>query len=152
MNTKIKNLTGCTRVKGRDIPVTLAGWLEQNVRLIRSSVFFWPRFSSARQSFRNPFSAFPVGEWQTGQKGIGTCLKVLRNLRESCHGKRVPTPFDIAEGLRMDAEQLGEAFLGQTRANARVTNISPNNSQWIALWHGPFSGDSIIVDIEHAPT
>jgi hypothetical protein len=152
MRTKINNLMGRPRVKVRDIPVVSAGWQEQNATLIRSSPFFWPRFSPPCQCLLDPFTAFPVRDWQIGQKSIGACLKILRNLRESRHRKRVPASFDIAEGLPVNTEQFGEAFLGKTRTDACGTNISPNDSQWITIWHAPFSGDSIIVDIEHAPT
>ena len=46
--------------------------------------------------FGNPFYAVLVGNWQSGEKGIRTCIKILRDLRESRDGKRMFAPLDIA--------------------------------------------------------
>jgi hypothetical protein len=42
--------------------------------------------------------------------------------------------------------------LGKTRTDACGANVLPNDLQWIALRHTPFSGSRKIVDIEYAPS
>ena len=99
-------------------------------KLMRSTSLQWASFGHTRcngkATLRRPplllrFDLRP-GLALRGALSVGVIallaghFKMLRDLRKRRHSKGMPPSLDIAEGLPVNAEQFGKAFLGEAGA------------------------------------
>lgn len=71
------------------------------------------------------------------QQPVRTGFQKLRQTRKRRHGEREAAPFNVPDGLNVDASQFSQAFLSQPGLEAGLTDVVPQHTQDFAVVHSP---------------
>ncbi len=83
----------------------------------------------------NPRGLLRIGQRDTLDQAIGARFKVLCKADEGGDAKGIFAAFDTADGLRMDADQLGKALLRQIRPQSGVGHVAANDAEDFLVRH-----------------
>jgi hypothetical protein len=85
--------------------------------------------------FPNPCGLSRVRWRDAAEKLIRAGLKMLRKTDERGDAERILAALDTADGLRMDADQLGKTLLRQIRPQSGVGHVAANDAEQFLVGH-----------------